>query len=135
MKSRGIFTVSKFACYCACFLIVFIGIVAFGQAGRGSISGTVSDPNGAVVSGTQVVLLNKATGVTLHTTTSSAGLYNFVSLNPGVYQVTASQTGFANVVQDKILFRRWWGRRTCRYLPTAPAACLRNLRRKRACPF
>jgi hypothetical protein len=85
-----------------CFLIVFAGVAAFGQAGRGGISGTVSDPAGAVVPGAQVVLLNKATGVTQHTVTSGGGLYSFISLNPGVYQVTASHTGFANVVQDKI---------------------------------
>ncbi len=49
-----------------------------------------------------MVLVETATGVTRHTTTNSAGLYSFVSLNPGVYQVTASQTGFANTVREKI---------------------------------
>ena len=48
------------------------------------------------------VLLNPATGVTQHTVTSSAGLYTFISLNPGVYKVTASQTGFKSVAQEKI---------------------------------
>jgi len=85
----------------ACFLI-FAGTYASAQAGRGSISGTVSDPNGAIVTGAQVTLLNKATGVTQHTITNGAGLYTFISLNPGVYQVTATQTGFAPVAQDKV---------------------------------
>ena len=89
------------------FLSVFIlflcaASVAFAQAGRGSISGLVSDPSGAIVSGAKVTLLNPATGVAQHTVTSSAGLYTFISLNPGVYQVTASQTGFKNVAQDKV---------------------------------
>ncbi len=83
-------------------LVLVHAIPAFGQAGRGGVSGTVTDPSGAVVSGAKVVLLNKATGVTLHTTTSSAGLYSFISLNPGVYQITAGQTGFAKTVQDKV---------------------------------
>jgi hypothetical protein len=48
------------------------------------------------------VLQNKATGTTQRTVTSGAGLYTFVSLNPGIYQITASQTGFAKVVQDNI---------------------------------
>ena len=65
--------------------------VALAQAGRGSISGLVSDPAGALIAGAKVVLLNPATGVTQHTVTTGAGLYNFISLNPGVYQVTASQ--------------------------------------------
>jgi hypothetical protein len=82
--------------------LVFVGVSAFGQAGRGSISGTVTDPGGALVAGAQVALLNTATGVSLHTVTSSAGLYSFISLNPGVYKVTVSQTGFANVIQENI---------------------------------
>ena len=85
-----------------CILFLCAASVALGQAGRGTISGTVIDPGGAVVPGAQVVLLNKATGLTQRTTTSGAGFYSFISLNPGVYQVIASQTGFTTVVQDKI---------------------------------
>jgi hypothetical protein len=101
MNSRAFMSVTM-RCVCACFLIVSAGISAFAQAGRGSVSGLVTDPNGALVAGAQVTLLNKATGVTQHTVTTGAGLYTFISLSPGTYQVTASQTGFASVVQDKI---------------------------------
>jgi hypothetical protein len=85
-------------------LLITLGIPfgASAQAGRGAISGTVTDPQGAAVSGANVVLLSHVTGVTQHTVTSGAGLYTFISLNPGVYQVTVSQAGFANFVQDKI---------------------------------
>lgn len=86
----------------ACLLVLFVGVAAFGQAGRGTITGTVVDPSGAVLSGAQVVLLNKATGVNQHTVTSAAGLYTFISLNPGVYQVTASETGFASAAVDHV---------------------------------
>ncbi len=85
-----------------CLLSLCAASVALAQAGRGSISGLVTDPNGALVPGAQVVLLNPATGVTQHTVTSGAGLYTFISLNPGVYQVTASQKGFKSVARDKI---------------------------------
>ena len=44
-----------------------------------------------------------ATGVALHTVTSDAGLYSFVSLTPGTYVVTASQKGFESVAQDNVL--------------------------------
>jgi len=90
--------------FCLAFIfIVLTGIAAFGQAGRGSVSGTITDPGGAIVQGAQIVLINHATGVSLHTTTNSAGFYTFISLNPGVYEVKASQTGFASVAQDKIV--------------------------------
>jgi hypothetical protein len=87
----------------ACILFLCAGSVAFAQAGRGSISGLVSDPSGAIVNGASVTALNHATGVTLHTVTSAAGLYSFVSLTPGVYVVTASQKGFESVAQDNVL--------------------------------
>ena len=102
MNSRGFISKTVCFCFCACFLIFFAGLAAFGQAGRGSISGTVTDPSGAVIMGAKVVLLGHATGATQHTVTSAAGLYSFISLNPGVYQVTASQTGFASVARDKV---------------------------------
>ena len=85
-----------------CILCLCAASVAVAQAGRGSISGLVTDPGGAVVPGAQMTLLNQATGFTQHTVTSAAGLYSFISLNPAVYQVTASQKGFANVVQEKV---------------------------------
>jgi hypothetical protein len=59
-------------------LVLCTPLLISAQAGRGSISGTISDQGGAVVAEAQVVLLNKATGVTLHTVTSAAGLYTFI---------------------------------------------------------
>jgi hypothetical protein len=82
--------------------LVLSAALALAQAGRGSISGLVSDPTGAIVNGAQVTALNHATGVALHTVTSAAGLYSFVSLPPGVYVVTASQKGFESVAQDNV---------------------------------
>lgn len=76
--------------------------LGFGQAGRGSISGTITDTQGALIAGAQVTLTNDATGVTQHTVASSAGLYAFISLNPGQYKVSVSQSGFASTMQDKI---------------------------------
>src|SRR5579872_1423105 len=90
------------SCFSVLFLACFIATIAFAQAGRGSISGIVTDPGGAVVAGAELTLLNQATGVSQHTVTSSAGLYKFISLNPGVYQVTAGHEGFSKVQQDKI---------------------------------
>jgi hypothetical protein len=101
MNSRALMNgIARFCCFGI--LLVFTAIGALGQAGRGSVSGTITDPNGAVVPGAQVKLLNKATGVSQHTVASGAGLYSFISLNPGVYQVTATQSGFASVAQDNV---------------------------------
>jgi len=99
-RNAMVTTVRNFLAVCV--LLLCAGSVALAQAGRGSISGLVSDPAGALIPGAKVVLLNPATGVTQHTITSGAGLYTFISLNPGVYQVTASETGFKSVAQEKI---------------------------------
>ncbi len=88
---------------CVSILAICVSSVALAQAGRGGISGLISDPSGAIVGGAQVTALNHATGIALHTVASDAGLYSFVSLTPGVYLVTASQKGFESVAQDNVL--------------------------------
>jgi hypothetical protein len=88
--------------FCISILLLCAAATAFAQAGRGAINGLVTDPSGAIVPGAKVTLLNHATGVAQHSVTTAAGLYTFVSLNPGVYQVTASQKGFESVARDNM---------------------------------
>ncbi len=96
--------------FCSRFFLPFLlscvvsmtGITAFAQAGRGSITGTITDSSGAIVPGAQVVLLNSETGAKQETVTTAGGLYSFISLNPGVYQVSASHSGFASAIRQKI---------------------------------
>jgi hypothetical protein len=83
--------------------LLFSAAAAFGQAaGRGSVSGTVADQTGAVVPGANVSLLDQATGVKLRAVANGVGFYSFISLNPGVYQVTAGQRGFVTVTQANV---------------------------------
>jgi hypothetical protein len=85
-----------------CLLLLCAATAALAQGGRGSISGLVSDPSGALVAGAKITLLDHATGVAQHTASTGAGLYSFVSLNPGVYKVTASMQGFENTAVDNV---------------------------------
>ncbi len=75
---------------------------AMAQAGRGSINGLVTDSSGALVRGAKVTATNHATELSVSTVTTAAGLYSFVSLNPGSYIVAASQAGFESVAQDNV---------------------------------
>jgi hypothetical protein len=89
-----------------CFVLVLLlwaGTAAWPQAGRGGINGTVTDPSGAVVSGAAVTLINHATGLTQHSKTTGGGVFTFVSLNPGQYQVTATAKGFDTVSENNVL--------------------------------
>jgi hypothetical protein len=62
----------------------------------GDISGTISDPTGAVVPGATVTLKSLDTGSTQSVKTDGNGVYRFSLLKPGRYSVTAAQTGFQN---------------------------------------
>src|SRR5438552_4333008 len=64
------------------------------QLPTASLNGTVTDPQGALVTGAKITLSNAATGETREQTTGSDGRYNFVSLPAGAYSVGVSATVF-----------------------------------------
>jgi hypothetical protein len=63
-------------------------------ASSGSVTGQVSDPQGAIVSGADVTLTDTSTKSVLTTTSNDAGRYNFPVVNPGVYDLVVSRQGF-----------------------------------------
>jgi hypothetical protein len=87
---------------CIPLLLLAASAPAWTQAGRGGISGLVSDPTGAVVTGARVTALDHATGIAQSTVTTGGGLYSFVSLNPGTYEVKATHKGFESVAEDNV---------------------------------
>ncbi|MEO5860025.1 MAG: carboxypeptidase-like regulatory domain-containing protein [Pyrinomonadaceae bacterium] len=80
--------------------IVMAASIAFGQASTSAsdLSGTVADPNGAVVSGATVTARNSATGFSRNVTTGTDGSYTFIGLPPGDYEVTAEASTFKKTV-------------------------------------
>jgi Carboxypeptidase regulatory-like domain len=72
------------------------------QAGRGGLSGLVSDTTGAIIPGASVTAISTATGAKLTTVSTGSGLYSFVSLTPGVYDVNVTATGFETVLQKHV---------------------------------
>ncbi|HZD45916.1 MAG TPA: carboxypeptidase-like regulatory domain-containing protein, partial [Acidobacteriaceae bacterium] len=71
-------------------------------AQTGSITGQVLDPAGSVIPNATVTATSGSTGVSQTVTTSSAGLYNFATLPPAVYTVSATATGFATVTKNNV---------------------------------
>jgi hypothetical protein len=94
----------SFASHVLCPLLFLLGSTPWvlAQAGRGGISGTVTDPAGAVVARAKIKITNPATGISREGATSAAGLYSFVSLDPGTYQITTTVKGFASVVESDV---------------------------------
>jgi Carboxypeptidase regulatory-like domain/TonB dependent receptor-like, beta-barrel len=78
---------------------------AMAQVATGSMSGTVSDPNGAAIPGARVVATNVSNGIKTETVTSEAGLYVFASLSVGMYDVSVEMTGFKKLNRTGIEIR------------------------------
>jgi hypothetical protein len=66
------------------------------QTVTGSVTGTVTDPSGAVIPNAQVTVHNIATGVDSSATANGSGVYDIRFLPIGQYEVTVSASGFAS---------------------------------------
>lgn len=87
----------------AMLLALFGGLAPLSaQTNNASISGTVTDATGAVMSGATVQVKNTGTGATQTFTTDAQGRYRAPDLQIGSYDVQASQQGFQNVIHSGI---------------------------------
>jgi hypothetical protein len=80
----------------ACLVAVALGlaVVAGAQESRGTIQGTVKDPQGAVIAGATVVVTNVDTKTKVNLTSSAVGHYIAQLLMPGNYTVAVEVPGF-----------------------------------------
>jgi hypothetical protein len=83
------------------FLLAACALAAWGQS-TASLSGTVTDPSGAVVVGAQVTVHSLGTGLDRVVKTDADGIYVVPSLQPGDYKVDASASGFSSYVVSKV---------------------------------
>src|SRR5215469_14224849 len=84
------------------FVVVFLSIFAFNtviwsQTVQGVITGTITDPSGALVPGATVTITNQGTAASQSTTTGSDGSYRFPLVPPGTYTVDVKAANFAEV--------------------------------------
>jgi outer membrane receptor protein involved in Fe transport len=92
-----------FRCLSALTLLL-LSMSSFSQTrSTGALAGQVEDPAHARVAGAEVVLLNRATGLTRKTSTDSSGNYSFRTLPlTGAYSAEVSKSGFQPVKKDGI---------------------------------
>ena len=76
---------------------------AFAQTSRGTVSGTVTDPNGALIAGASIALTNTQTGVTRTSTSNEEGIYRFEAVDPGTYTVKVSAAGFGELNKTNVV--------------------------------
>jgi hypothetical protein len=84
------------------FVIVSLGVLAYGQTDRATITGTVKDQLGAVLPGAAVTVTNTETAVVFATQTNEDGIYTIPNLPVGVYRLEVRQTGFKTFAQTGI---------------------------------
>ena len=68
-----------------------------------SLSGTITDPTGAVIPGAQITLTDTVTGAQRKTTSNGAGAFTMTALLPGTYDLAVDAKGFQSYVQRGIV--------------------------------
>jgi hypothetical protein len=93
------------------FCVVIVGLLTLSlvvsapvgaQVVGATLTGTVTDPSGAVIPNAKVSIQDTATGITRETSVDTAGLYSAPNLLPGTYTVTTSAQGFSTQVHTGI---------------------------------
>ena len=82
-------------------MLVAVPAAIWAQA-TGQINGVVTDASGGVLPGVTVEAVNAATGATRTAVTGADGLYTLPLLQPGVYRVKASLSGFSAALQENV---------------------------------
>ena len=85
------------------FSFLLVAMMAFGQRDLGTITGTISDQQGAAVPNAKITIKDNATGVTYDTVTNDTGTFTRPALNPSTYTVIVEAAGFQKSQQANIL--------------------------------
>src|ERR1035441_9186085 len=91
---------SRIACLVAVALV--LAVVAGAQESRGTIQGTVKDPQGGVIAGASVVVTNADTKTTATLKSSAVGRFSAPLLMPGNYTVAVEFSGFKKDLRQGI---------------------------------
>ena len=98
MKSQSRLMFAVFAA----FVFVLCALSISAQEYRGTIIGTVTDPNGAVVPGAKVTVKNTGTNIAATVITNESGAYSVPYLVPGTYSVTIVGDGFKTSTRENV---------------------------------
>ncbi len=96
MPSRhGLIRLAVFLCLCT--------VLVFGQRDLGTISGSITDAQGAAIPNAKVTVTNDATGVATNSVSNDAGAFTIPALNPGTYSIAVEASGFQKAEQKGVL--------------------------------
>ena len=85
-------------------LLAFVAVAClFAQRDLGTITGTVTDPQGGAVANARVLIIEDATGLAYETQTDQSGVYTRPTLKPGTYTVSIEAPGFQKSEQKGVI--------------------------------
>ena len=80
------------------FVIAFTPSPIHAQVSGATLSGTITDPQGALVAGAKITVTAVDTGVVSNAETNSAGFFSVPNLNPAAYEISVGSEGFRTTV-------------------------------------
>src|SRR5215467_3042698 len=95
--SQGVAMGYRVVCLLLLVVGLLLGSVSNAQRTQGTISGTVSDPSGAVIPNAEVTATMEGTGLKRTVMTNGSGFYTITNLDPGTYAVSVKMAGFKGV--------------------------------------
>jgi hypothetical protein len=101
MKSQRRFSFAV----CTAFVFAIFAMCVSAQEFRGTITGSVTDPNGAVVPGAKVTIKNVETNVAVTVVSNDSGSYTVPSLVPGTYNISVTGDGFKTSSRENVQVR------------------------------
>jgi hypothetical protein len=84
-------------------LLVAASAAALAQTSKGFLVGSIVDTNGAVLVGANIKVTNLNTGISRETVSAGDGSFRIDAVDPGVYKVEVSQTGFKTATRDDVV--------------------------------
>src|ERR1051326_286352 len=100
---RGQVAMNKFVITGAAALLLSVSICSYSFAQVNAVlGGTVSDASGALIPGVEITAKNINTGIVATRITNETGNFEFASLQPGVYSLSASLPGFQTSVYNNV---------------------------------
>src|SRR6187200_1301167 len=85
------------------FLLCFVASGYSQGTNLGTLRGTVTDPNGAVIPNAAVKVTDQVTGLSRDLVTDAEGNYEAAALKPGTYKISVTAAGFKTAEVDAVL--------------------------------
>src|SRR5271163_4836570 len=89
-------------CMLSAALAALFSVCAWSQTQLATVSGTITDPSGAVVPGVSVTIVSQGTGLKRSALTDTAGEYRFAGLPTGSYSLRLEKTGFQSEIREGV---------------------------------